>query len=96
MVKKTKKLSGFLRVFFNKPRKNEVLEINDPLIIELSKTPKTRSQVAEEYGVTVKVLNRWFLEKNLIITQGLICPCDLKLIYYTIGLPSYKTGTIRF
>jgi len=41
--------------------------------------------VAREYGVSVKILNRWLVEKKLDIPRGIICPSDLRIIYSTLG-----------
>jgi len=79
-------------MLFKKPEAvpSFIFDINDPVIVELSRKPKTRNEVAGEYMVSVKVLNRWFLEKNLNIPQGLICPGDLRIIYATLGSPDIK------
>lgn len=70
-------------------------DINNTIIIALSKDPKIRYEVAEEYGVSVKVLTRWFEEKALKISRGIICPADLRIIYATLGIPkNIKPGLI--
>jgi transcriptional regulator with XRE-family HTH domain len=61
------------------------VDINDPVVLSLSREPKTRSQLACEYGVSVRTINRWLEDKNLKIPQGLICPNDLRIIYATLG-----------
>jgi len=66
-----------------------IFDINESWIIELSRKPKTRNQIAEEYIVSVKILNKWFTEKCLDIKQGLICPADLRIIYATLGQPHF-------
>ena len=52
-------------------------DLNDPIIAELSRVPKTRTMVAAEYDVSVRTLNRWLYEKKLDIPHGIICPADL-------------------
>jgi hypothetical protein len=54
---------------------------------ELSSKAKTRLQVSEEYGITVKTLNRWFEREYLNIPSGLIDPLHLRIIYMTFGTP---------
>jgi hypothetical protein len=49
---------------------------------------KTRKEVANEYGVSLKTLNRWFKKENLQIPNGLIYPINLRIIYETFGSPS--------
>lgn len=48
---------------------------------------KTRQEVACEYGIDRKTLNRWLKRTNLSITNGLICPSEMELIYQTFGNP---------
>lgn len=54
---------------------------------ELTSKAKTRQQVADEYGITVKTLNRWFERERLNIPPGLIDPFHLGIIYETFGVP---------
>jgi hypothetical protein len=48
---------------------------------------KTRQEVAHEYGICVKTLNRRFIKEKLNIPPGLIFPVKLKIIYSAFGLP---------
>jgi len=84
---------NFFKTYFKKPEIVHLLlfDLNNPVIVELSKKPKTRAEVAEEYNVSVKVLNGWFFEKKLSIPSRLICPADLRIIYATLGPPGIKT-----
>ena len=51
-------------------------------------SPKTRQQVAEEYGICVRTLARWIKIHKLPITSNrLLLPKDLILIYETFGYP---------
>ncbi len=52
----------------------------------LAKT-KTRSQVADEYGITPRTLRRWIKKYNINLPPGLICPKDQKKIYEKLGTP---------
>lgn len=67
-----------------------MFKINDSILAELSKVPKTRNMLACEYNVSVRTLNRWLHEKKLEIPQGLICPSDLRMIYSTLAPPDLK------
>ena len=49
--------------------------------------PKSRKQLAEEYGVSTRTLRRWFKNKELIIPPSLLLPKDLELIYKVLGNP---------
>jgi phage antirepressor YoqD-like protein len=49
---------------------------------------KTRKEVAEEYGICEKTLNRWLKRNNIIIHRGLIDPHHLMRIYETFGVPN--------
>ncbi|MBN3584350.1 hypothetical protein JYB64_18290 [Algoriphagus aestuarii] len=51
---------------------------------------KTRQQMAEEYGVSVRTLARWINEKNLELGKGLLTPIDQELIYKAFGSPTEK------
>ncbi len=51
---------------------------------------KTRQQVADEYGVSVRTLARWIKQKDLEIGKGLLTPFDQELIYKTFGSTSLK------
>lgn len=48
---------------------------------------KSRQEVADEYGIGVKTLNRWFKKANIKITRGLLDPYHLQIIYNTFGVP---------
>jgi hypothetical protein len=48
---------------------------------------KTRQEVANEYGIDRKTLNKWFIMEDLIIPAGIIKPCHLITIYKTFGVP---------
>jgi hypothetical protein len=48
---------------------------------------KTRQEIAIEYAISVKTLNRWFKRENIKIPQGLIDPYHQRIIYETFGIP---------
>lgn len=50
-------------------------------------TAKTRQQIALEYKVSTKTLNKWLKIYSLDIPRGLITPKDQKLVYYALGVP---------
>ncbi len=49
--------------------------------------PKSRKQLADEYGVSPRTLRRWFKSKELIMPPSLLLPKDLELIYNVLGNP---------
>ncbi len=49
--------------------------------------PKTRDQVAKEYGISCKTLYNWIDKLDLPTETGLLTPRCLKIIY-AIGIPS--------
>ncbi|MFK8006754.1 MAG: hypothetical protein AB8H03_10295 [Saprospiraceae bacterium] len=53
----------------------------------MSLKAKTKQQIANEYGVCVKTLNKWLGKKNIEIPRGLISPMDQKVIYENFGVP---------
>jgi abortive infection bacteriophage resistance protein len=50
---------------------------------------KSRQQIASEYGVCTKTLNKWLKTACLTIPAGLIIPCHQKMIYNKLGAPNY-------
>jgi len=59
----------------------------DPKIDDLSLKRKYRNEVAKEYGISIRTLNRWFERENINIPRGFIDPAHLRLIYKTFGIP---------
>ena len=55
----------------------------DNLILKV----KTRKEIAEEYGISVKTLTRWLKKENIILPQGFIKPCHLQIIYDSFSAP---------
>ncbi len=49
--------------------------------------PKTRKEIANEYGITRKTLYNWMKEKKIMIKGSLITPKEQELIYQTFGIP---------
>jgi DNA-binding transcriptional regulator LsrR (DeoR family) len=48
---------------------------------------KTRQQVAEEYGISAKTLNRRLKKANISLNPGIIFPNSLERIYNSFGIP---------
>lgn len=48
---------------------------------------KTREQVAYEYGINRRTLQRWLKKDGILIPRGLIKPNDLLKIYGKYGYP---------
>lgn len=51
----------------------------------MTQKAKSRQEIAEEFGISVKTLSRWILKEKLQIPQGLISPKDQDLIYEKFG-----------
>lgn len=61
---------------------------NDELNISSNESKaKSRQQVADEYGVSARTLNRWLRIARLKVPRGLITPHHLSKIYNTFGPP---------
>ncbi len=52
--------------------------------------PKTRTQLAEEYGVDRKTMYNWIKRLNLDEKNGMLSPRCLKIIYKKYGYPKPK------
>jgi hypothetical protein len=59
----------------------------DPDIESLVLRPKTRMEIAEEYGITVETLRCRLRGAKVKIPPGIIFPKHIKLIYYALGIP---------
>lgn len=53
----------------------------------LIRCAKSRQQVADEYGICIKTLNKWLRNESIVIKRGLITPKQLELIYEKLGIP---------
>lgn len=49
---------------------------------------KTRSQLAEEYGICRKTLYNWLKKKNIKLTPGQLTPKDQTIIFQSLGNPN--------
>ena len=59
---------------------------------------KTRTMIANEYGISRKTLQRWLKKAGIDISNGLVTPAEQKRIYKKFGKPklnSKKTGENR-
>ncbi len=52
-----------------------------------SSCAKTKQQIANEYGICTKTLNKWLKEHKIHIKKGLITPKVQQQIYRKLGLP---------
>lgn len=48
---------------------------------------KTRQQLADEFGISVRTLYRWLTKWNVNLPGGLIRPSDQDAIYQILGKP---------
>jgi predicted site-specific integrase-resolvase len=51
------------------------------------KNAKTKQQIANEYGICTKTLNKWLKEGKIRINRGLINPKGQERIYKKLGIP---------
>lgn len=57
---------------------------------------KTRQEIADEYGIAVRTLNRWFKKHNLEIPKrDRISPKDVIKIYDEFGCPNMSHGDTK-
>jgi hypothetical protein len=54
------------------------------------KNAKTKKQIADEYGICTKTLNKWLKASGIKIQRGLINPKKQELIYKQFGFPKYS------
>ena len=54
------------------------------------KYAKTKQQIANEYGICTKTLNKWLKGEKIKIHRGLINPKRQDLIYRKFGTPKYS------
>ena len=54
--------------------------------------PKSRKQLADEYGVSPRTLRRWFKNNKLTLPPSLLLPKDLELIYNVLGNPQSENN----
>ena len=50
------------------------------------KPAKSKKQIAEEYGICVKTLNKWLKEEKITLQRGLIKPKYQEIIYKKLSL----------
>jgi hypothetical protein len=60
------------------------------MVISSFKYAKTKQQIAIEYGICTKTLNKWLKQESIKIHRGLINPKDQELIYEKFGFPKYS------
>lgn len=51
------------------------------------KYAKSKQQIADEYGICTKTLNKWLKAERIKIKRGLITPKNQSIIYQKFGIP---------
>ena len=51
---------------------------------------KTKQNIADEYGICVRTLNRILRENDIIVRKGHISPKEQQRIYEVLGKPPMK------
>ena len=59
----------------------------DQKIESLHLKPKTRQEMADEYGISVNTFINKLKRAGIDLPKGLIFPATQKMIYYILGLP---------
>jgi hypothetical protein len=77
-------------LFGRNKQKKYIPDVVDSEIISLSQRAKTKAEVAEEYGICEKTLNRRLKRKGIRLPKGLIYPDNLRLNYTVLGKPGNK------
>ena len=67
---------------------------SDTFIDILPLKVKTRLELAEEYGISVRTLSRRFKKNKIYIPSGSIFPKKLKEIYHILGIPARLCYTL--
>ena len=61
---------------------------SEPFIDSLPLKVKTRLEVADEYGISVRTLLRRLKRNKISLPHGSVFPNKLKEIYYSLGVPA--------
>ena len=51
------------------------------------KKAKSRQEIADEYGINRKTLQRWLDKAHIILPHRLLLPQEQEIIYNCFGLP---------
>jgi len=54
-------------------------------------TPKTKNQIAQELGISLRTLQRWIKKWNLDVPRGLVCPEKQREIFEKFGYKQKKS-----
>jgi hypothetical protein len=57
---------------------------------KINNVAKTKQQIADEYGICWKTLDKWLKKNEINIDRGLITPKDQEIIYTKLGFPKYS------
>jgi len=53
-------------------------------------SPKTKYQIAQELGISLRTLQRWIKKSDIEVPRGLICPQKQTEIFEKFGFTSQK------
>jgi len=54
---------------------------------------KSRQQIALEYGVCTKTLNKWLRSAGINLPRGIVTPNHQKIIYEEFGVPNFTSSS---
>lgn len=53
-------------------------------------SPKTKNEIAQDLGISLRTLQRWIKKSGLRVPRGLICPKKQVEIFETLGYPTER------
>jgi len=56
--------------------------------VKIMLNPKTKYQIAQELGISLRTLQRWIKKSDLEVPRGLVCPHKQKEIFEKFGYAS--------
>jgi len=57
-------------------------------------SPKTKYQIAQELGISLRTLQRWIKKSDIEVPRGLVCPQKQIEIFEKFGYSSQRTKKI--
>jgi len=70
-------------------------DIFKPYTVSKKMPAKTRQQIAFEYGICTKTLNKWMKSADIKLPKGLVNPFYQMVIHEKIGMPNYSAKSTK-
>lgn len=58
-------------------------------------SPKTKNQIAQDLGISLRTLQRWIKKWNLEVPRGLVCPQKQEEIKRKLGYTSERFNQVE-